>query len=137
RVSGPGIQRDLTPRGVCLTPVGGGPCGVQGGEGSESALQPSLELRAGGGVVGLIGVLVVDLPADDVGIVAEALGETRDDIATKLAIERARVGELAAPAVLGAPAVGPDAQYLGVAARQPGGRRIGWRADHHRDVVSL
>ena len=36
-----------------------------------------LELRAGCGVEGFVGVFVADLPADDVGIVAEAARELR------------------------------------------------------------
>ena len=58
--------------------------------------QELLKLGARGRVEGLVGVLVADLPADDVGVVAEAARELGDDQRAELAVARAGVVELAA-----------------------------------------
>jgi hypothetical protein len=126
---------NLGPIGVGLRPVGGGPAGVQVVERTVARSQPVLEelLRVvvdGGG-----GDFVVELPADDVGIVAEALGKPANDVARELPVLRAGEVVLQAVAMLIALAVVFDAKRLGILLREPGGRRCGGGAQHRVDAV--
>ncbi len=94
-----------------------------------------MKLGAGGGVEGLVGVLVADLPADDVGVVAEALCECGGDADTEHSIVRAGVGELAAVAVFAELAVGVGAEGVGIFGGEPCGRGVGGSADDDGDVM--
>ncbi len=98
-VVGAGVERDLVPAVVGLRPVGCGPVLVECGESFVFFAEEVLELGAGGGVEGLVGVLVADLPADDIGVVAEALREGGGDADAEEAVMWAGVGELAAVAM--------------------------------------
>src|SRR6185437_1467171 len=80
------LDGNLRPVGVALGPVGGGPAGVEVVEGLVMVAAPFVELLLDVGAVGLAGVLVVDLPADDVGIVAVAFGHALGYIAGELAV---------------------------------------------------
>ncbi len=68
------------------------------------------------------GVLIVDLPADDVRVMAEALGELLGHGAGEHAVLRVGPVELLAVAVLGFAAVFLCAQRFGVGLGEPRGR---------------
>ena len=59
-------------------------------------------------------IFVADLPADDIGIVAEAIAQLPGNGRAIEPVYGVRVVELAPAAVLGAPAVGIDAQGFGM-----------------------
>ena len=82
-----------------------------------------------------VGVFVVELPADDVGVVAEVEGHLLGDVVGELAVFGIGEGELLAIAVLGALAVLIDAQGLGIFGGEPRGRRGGGRAEDDADVM--
>src|SRR6185437_12359756 len=99
-------QRDFVPAVVSLAPVSRGPVVVQRIERFETRLKPLIELAPGVSVKRLVRILVADLPANHVGIVAEAAGKLSYDCRAELAIERIGIIELASAAVLGAASVG-------------------------------
>src|SRR5260370_15452131 len=108
------LDGDLGPVSVGLGPVGGGPAGVEVVEGLVAVLEPGLELLFDIGAIGEIGVLVVDLPADDVGVVAVALGHLLGDAAGELTVLWVGPVELLAIAVLVLATVFLDAERFGV-----------------------
>src|SRR5581483_2737057 len=126
---------DLIPVAVGLGPVGGGPALVQVVEGLVVVAKPVLKLRAVVGAFAVGGVFVVDLPADDVGVVTEALGEFGGDDAAELAVLGVAEVKLLAAAVGVLPAVRLGAKGFGVLLREPGGRSGSGCADDDGDVV--
>ena len=80
--------------------------------------------------------LVVDLPADDVGIVLEVLGHLLDDALGKAAVDGRVVAVLAAGLVVDGAAIRIDRQHLGISAGQPLGRSGGGRAQDGLDAVA-
>ena len=135
-VAAGGFDRDLRPVVVGFAPVGGGPFVVEVVEGAVAGFEPVVEAGLVGGAVGFVGVFVVDLPADDVGIVAEAFGELLGHGAGKLTIFRVGPVELLAVAVLVGAAVFFNAEGFGILGGEPGGRRGGGRSDDDGDVVT-
>ena len=131
------LDGNLVPRAVSFAPVGGGPAGVEVVQCLVLGLEPLLELRARLGAEIFAVVFVVDLPANDVGVVAEALGKFGGDDAAELAVFRVREVELLAIAVLILASIGVGAESFGVLLREPCGRRGGGSADDDGDVVLL
>src|SRR5580658_699545 len=129
------VERNLAPAVIGLAPVGGRPMLVERIEGAEAVLEPRLKLPPGRVVEGLVGELVADLPADHVGIVAEAASELFCDFLAVNPIERIGEVELAAAAVLRAMSGRVDAQRFRVRGSQPRGRRIGGSADYNGDMM--
>src|SRR5208282_5372911 len=99
---------NLVPGGIGLAPVGGGPAGIEIVQGAVTGFQPLLKLRAGLRIEGGFGILIVNLPAEDIGIVAKALGHLLRDFARHFAILWIRPVKLLAIAMLIAAAVFPD-----------------------------
>jgi len=127
---------DLRPVGVGLAPVGSGPAGVEVVERVVVIFKPPVELGLVCGAVGFVGVLVVDLPADDVGVVAETFGKALGDVAGKFAVLRVGPVELLAIAVLVTTPVFLDAEGFWVIGGEPRGRRGAGGSDDNGDVVA-
>ena len=87
-ISVTGLDRNLIPRGVGLAPVGCRPARVEVVESAVTRLDPLLELSLRGRVEGDFVVLVVDLPAEHVWIVAESFGELFGNLARHFTIFR-------------------------------------------------
>src|SRR5271166_2759763 len=128
-------DRDLVEGVVGLAPVGGGPVLVEVGNGSVLVGEPRVELGFGFGIEGNLTVFVVQLPADDVGVVAEMDSHLLGDGAGELAVALVGEGELSAVAVLGTTAVLINAKSLRIFGCQPGWRRGGGCAENDADVV--
>ena len=128
-------HRDLVPTRIRLAPVSGDPVGVELVKGAVARLQPVVEEPLRFVVERVLGVFVVDLPADDVRVVAETRRHLLDDLATQLAILRARIGKLPPRPVFHTLAAFGHAQRLGIFRREPCRRRIRWRAEHHDQVM--
>ncbi len=135
-VAAGGLDGNLRPVVVGLAPVGGGPAGVEVVEGVVVVFEPGVEAGLIGGAEGFVAVFVVDLPADDVGVVAEALGELEGHGSGELTIFGVGPVELRAVAVLVAAAVFEDAKGFGVGGGEPGGRRGRGGSDDDGDVVA-
>ncbi len=86
RVFVAGADWDLVEVVVGLAPVGGRPFRVKVLDGAVFLLQELVELRFGFGIKGIVGVFVVELPADDVGVVAVALRHLGGDGAGKFTV---------------------------------------------------
>ena len=115
---------------VGLAPEVIAPGVVEGLDRAELRAQGVLEFLQADGAAArarAVGVdLVVNLPADDVGVPAELLGHARDDPRAMAAIDRAVGADVPPRAVLGAHALLRHDERFGVALRQPrrrGGRR--------------
>ncbi len=120
---------------VGLGPVGGSPLLVQVRDGAVLLLQPGVELPLGGGAEIGLGIFVVELPADDVGIMAKVNRHLLGNVMSELTVFGICKGELLAVAVFGAAAVFIDAEGLRIFCREPCGRRGGGRAEDDNDVV--
>ena len=70
------LNRNLAPVENGFAPVGGGPARIQIVESAVARFEPLLELRLGVGIERDVGILVVNLPAQYVGIVSETLGQS-------------------------------------------------------------
>ncbi|OQA46003.1 MAG: hypothetical protein BWY52_01008 [Chloroflexi bacterium ADurb.Bin325] len=125
---------DLLPVGVGLAPVGGGPARVQLVQAAVARLEKGLELAPALGAVADPVVLVIELPADDVRVLAEALAHHGRDPPAVALIDGRVDAEVAAVAVLRAAAILVHGQRLGVRLGQPGRRRGRRRAEHDRDA---
>jgi len=112
RIAAIGGQGNLVPSIVGLAPVGSRPIAIQSVERSVFSPEPIVELAAGLRVERFVGVLIADLPADDSGVVTEALRKLPGDGRAKNAILRARIVELAPAAVFRAVACCVNAQDL-------------------------
>ena len=126
---------NLAPIGVGLAPILGGPVPVERIQRFILSAQPFLKLAMGFVVPRERAVLVVDLPADDVRIMAPPLRHLLRDAAAELAITHAGGRPLLAIAVLGLAPVLLGAQRVRILLRQPGGRGRAGRANHDRDAV--
>ncbi len=129
------LDRNLAPVENGFAPVGGGPARIQIVERAVTRLEPLLELRLGIGIERDVGILIVDLPAQHVGIVSETLGQLFGDFARKFAIFGIGEVELLPISVFGAVAFFVDPQRLGIFLRKPGRRGRGGSANHAVDAV--
>jgi len=137
RVAVGGFDGDLRPVVVGLAPVGGGPFVVEVVEGAVALVDPGIEAGLVGGAVRFAGVLVVDLPAHDIGVVAEAFGFLQGHGAGELTILGVRPVELLAVAVLVGAAVFVDAKRLWILGGEPCGRGGAGGSDDDGDVVTF
>ena len=94
-----------------------------------------MELAAGGGVEGLVGVLVADLPADDVGVVAEALCQCGGDAGRRTCGSAGWSRRTAGGCRVRGVAVGVGAEGVGIFGGEPCGRSVGGGADDDGDVM--
>src|SRR5208283_572637 len=103
--------------------------------GLELRPQPVLELLARDLVPGEGAVLVVDLPAENAGIVAEPPGHLTGDAAAELAVAGAEGRGLRAGAVSGFPAVHFGFERVGILLRKPGRRGGGGGSEDDEDAA--
>src|SRR5437899_1354508 len=114
-----GFDRNLAPVEIRLAPVGSRPTRVQVVERAVTSLQPLLKLLMSVGIVGFVGILVVNLPSQDVGIVAEAFRHLLSHFAREFTIFRIRKIEVLPVTVLGAMAFFVDSQRLRIFLGKP------------------
>src|ERR1700722_16000713 len=100
-------------------------------------MKPALKLCLGSFSITLIGVFVVNLPADHIRVMTERLGHLLRDPPTQFAILGVAPVELLAISVPVLPAVFHGAQSLRILLCKPSWRCGRWRAHHNRDVMPL
>lgn len=120
------MKRNLVEVVIGLRPVDSGPQVVQIGDGLVLVREPQMLLRFGELTKCRRADLVVDLPSDDVGVMAVASCHLTRDVSSKDAIAWAGARELLAVAMLGALAVFFDAQRVRIFCCKPC-RRCGGR----------
>ena len=129
---------NFRPLVVGLAPVGGGPVSVEVGERLVFRLQPIVEFLAGDAVVGEIveaAVFVIDLPANDVGIVAVTQRHLLGDFAREANVKRRSNRALLARAVRHLLPIFERAQRFGIFCGEPGGRRGRGRPEYDPDMM--
>src|SRR5260370_42450938 len=117
-----GFDRNLAPVEISLAPIGSRPTRVQVVERAVTILQPLLKLLMSIGIGGFIGVLVVNLPSQDVGIVTEAFRHLLSHFAGEFAIFRIREIEVLPVTMFGAMPFFIDSQRLRIFLGKPSWR---------------
>src|SRR6185437_2541340 len=130
-----GFNGNLVPVAVSLAPVRSGPAGIQVIERAVAIFQPCLEVRACLRIERDLEIFVIDLPADHIRIVSEALRHAAGDVAGQLTIFRIVPIELLAIAMFFLATILVGAQRLWIFLRQPGGWRCSGRAKHGVDAA--
>src|SRR5580698_5847642 len=97
--------------------------------------QPLLEFLFGEVVIRRLGVFIVNLPADDVGIVAIALGHFSRDLTAEFAIALAGEGKMLAVSVNRAASIHPHAKDVWILLGHPCRRRRGRRSQDDGDMM--
>ena len=121
---------------VGLAPIGRGPVSVELGDAVVLLLQPVVELLLGCRVEGGRPDLIVDLPAQHIGVVSVMGRQYLGDAMGERPVTRAGEGELLALAMLVGSAVLVDPQDLGVFIGEPRGWRGRRGADDDIDMVA-
>ena len=132
-------HRNLTPVADDLSPVAQAHLVIEVLDGLVFEFEPALPFEARVFVERRLGVMaadaVIDLPGDELGMIAQGLGHLLDDALGVIPVGVAVQADGAARAFVLDQAVLVEGQNLRMLLRQPDRRRGGGRAEHHLDVV--
>ena len=128
---------DLLPFGIGVRPERRPPCRIERIKCAVALLQPVTERRLTELAVAFALNLIADMPENDSGMRAEALGELcihRTDLFT---VDRRGIAVIVAAALQIADAVGADAADLRILVRHPDGLCAGGRCQNGIDAVGI